>query len=101
MQALKALRVAKILTDNPDSEYLVSAFGLVLNNGERATTEFKQLNDEYKMPDVPVIEIIVRFNKNDTVICNLTFLFEDGTQKRFGEVNTEGRVSAYEFSEGE
>jgi hypothetical protein len=53
------------------------------------------------MPDVPVIEIVVRYNKNDTVICNLTFLFEDGTSKRLGEVNTDGRVDQYEFSEGE
>jgi len=98
-QELIELRVYSVHTYNPGSAHLLSAFGLTLNDGRRARIVTKlKTNSEYLMPDTPLKEIVVTYNKHELWINHLTFVFVNGTNKRLGQSKDDGRKEHYVFS---
>ena len=89
-------------TYNPDNNYLCYAFGLTLNDGQHAKTEFYKVNNEYVMPATPLNEIRITYRKYEDCINHLTLVYADGTTKRLGwSDGNDGRVDRYLFAKDE
>lgn len=90
-----------IHTKDPDNAFLYYAIGLTLSDGQKVKTG--NSNNEYLMPESPLLKIAITYDKNEQYINHLTLAFADGTSKRLGWSHAyhDGRVDRYSLSKNE